>query len=176
MFPIQMSGQRDKLVGALGAVRSNGDQLDNVVPFLEQLVVTTVASVLTGHYNPVGGQSAGRSEALRWHVVAHRARRHVGAGVRPGRQGDSCRRRAAQGHRAGVRSRDGDFNDEPLDTSLVLHALSTPAVGQGHLSAGGATAVESDVADRRRARWQLLLRQPAQHAGPVVRQQEHGDR
>jgi NAD(P)H-flavin reductase/hemoglobin-like flavoprotein len=37
MFPIQMSGQRDKLVAALGAVVSNVDKLDNVVPLLEQL-------------------------------------------------------------------------------------------------------------------------------------------
>ena len=37
MFPIQMSGQRDRLVAALGAVVSNVDKLDNVVPLLEQL-------------------------------------------------------------------------------------------------------------------------------------------
>src|SRR3712207_7139108 len=37
MFPIQMSGQRDKLVAALGAVVSNVDELDKVVPLLEQL-------------------------------------------------------------------------------------------------------------------------------------------
>jgi hypothetical protein len=32
MFPIQMSGQRDKLVAALGAVVSNVDEVDNVAP------------------------------------------------------------------------------------------------------------------------------------------------
>jgi NAD(P)H-flavin reductase len=37
MFPIRMSGQRDKLVAALGAVISNVDQLDEVIPLLEQL-------------------------------------------------------------------------------------------------------------------------------------------
>src|SRR4029450_2948763 len=37
MFPIQMSGQRDKLVTALGAVVSNVDEIDKVVPLLEQL-------------------------------------------------------------------------------------------------------------------------------------------
>src|SRR5690606_24924572 len=37
MFPIQMSGQRDKLVAALGHIVSNVDQLDDVVPFIEQL-------------------------------------------------------------------------------------------------------------------------------------------
>src|SRR3712207_271218 len=37
MFPIQMSGQRDKLLAALGAVVSNVDELDKAVPLLEQL-------------------------------------------------------------------------------------------------------------------------------------------
>ena len=37
MFPIQMSGQRDKLVAALGAVVSNVDEIDKVIPLLEQL-------------------------------------------------------------------------------------------------------------------------------------------
>jgi hemoglobin-like flavoprotein len=37
MFPIQMSGQRDKLVAALGAVVSSVDELDKVIPLLEQL-------------------------------------------------------------------------------------------------------------------------------------------
>ena len=37
MFPIRMTDQRDKLVAALGAAVSNVDQLDKVVPVLEQL-------------------------------------------------------------------------------------------------------------------------------------------
>lgn len=37
MFPMSMSGQRDKLVGALGRVVSQVDELDSVVPFLQQL-------------------------------------------------------------------------------------------------------------------------------------------
>ncbi|MET9316521.1 globin domain-containing protein [Kribbella sp. NPDC003505] len=37
MFPVAMAAQRDKLVGALGAVVSNATQLDQVVPFLQQL-------------------------------------------------------------------------------------------------------------------------------------------
>ncbi|WP_433160074.1 globin domain-containing protein [Kribbella sp. CA-247076] len=37
MFPVSMAAQRDKLVGALGAVVSNATQLDQVVPFLQQL-------------------------------------------------------------------------------------------------------------------------------------------
>ncbi len=37
MFPVQMTGQRDKLVAALGAVVSNVDEVDAVVPLLEQL-------------------------------------------------------------------------------------------------------------------------------------------
>ena len=37
MFPIAMTGQRDKLVGALGRIVSNVDQLDDVTPFIQQL-------------------------------------------------------------------------------------------------------------------------------------------
>ena len=37
MFPIQMSGQRDKLVAALGSVVSSVEELDKVIPLLEQL-------------------------------------------------------------------------------------------------------------------------------------------
>ncbi len=37
MFPVSMAHQRDKLVGALGAVVSNAAQLDQVVPVLQQL-------------------------------------------------------------------------------------------------------------------------------------------
>ena len=45
MFPIQMSGQRDKLVTALGAVVSNVDEIDKVLPLSwSSWVVTTGAS------------------------------------------------------------------------------------------------------------------------------------
>jgi NAD(P)H-flavin reductase/hemoglobin-like flavoprotein len=55
MFPIQMSGQRDKLVAALGAVVSNVDEIDNVVPLLEQLGRDHRRfSVVTEHYSAVG--------------------------------------------------------------------------------------------------------------------------
>ena len=55
MFPIQMSGQRDKLVTALGAVVSNVDELDKVVPLLEQLGRDHRRfSVVTEHYTAVG--------------------------------------------------------------------------------------------------------------------------
>jgi len=37
MFPVSMAAQRDKLVGALGAVVSNVAEVDQVVPFLQQL-------------------------------------------------------------------------------------------------------------------------------------------
>ncbi len=68
----------------------------------------------------------------------------------------------------------GDFNDEPFDTSLVIHALSTrqrqtcrrcrqPAALEPHL-----------VGDRRPNRRQLLLQQRTESARPVPRQQEHG--
>ena len=55
MFPIQMSGQRDKLVAALGSVVSNVDELDKVVPLLEQLGRDHRRfSVVTEHYEAVG--------------------------------------------------------------------------------------------------------------------------
>ena len=55
MFPISMSGQRDKLVGALGRVVSNVDQLDEVTPFIQQLGRDHRRfSVLPEHYNAVG--------------------------------------------------------------------------------------------------------------------------
>lgn len=55
MFPIQMTGQRDKLVAALGAVVAGVDELDNVVPLLEQLGRDHRRfSVVTDHYDAVG--------------------------------------------------------------------------------------------------------------------------
>jgi NAD(P)H-flavin reductase/hemoglobin-like flavoprotein len=55
MFPIQMSGQRDKLVAALGAVVSNVDELDEVIPLLEQLGRDHRRfAVITEHYTAVG--------------------------------------------------------------------------------------------------------------------------
>ena len=55
MFPIQMSGQRDKFVTALGAIVSNADNLDDVTPFIEQLGRDHRRfSVVTEHYMAVG--------------------------------------------------------------------------------------------------------------------------
>ncbi len=55
MFPISMSAQRDKLVGALGAVVSNVDDLPAVVPVLQQLGRDhRKFSVVTDHYTAVG--------------------------------------------------------------------------------------------------------------------------
>jgi NAD(P)H-flavin reductase/hemoglobin-like flavoprotein len=55
MFPIQMSGQRDKLVAALGAVVSSVDELDEVIPLLEQLGRDHRRfAVVTEHYDAVG--------------------------------------------------------------------------------------------------------------------------
>ena len=55
MFPIQMSGQRDKLVAALGAVVSIVDELDKVMPLLEQLGRDHRRfAVITEHYTAVG--------------------------------------------------------------------------------------------------------------------------
>ena len=55
MFPIQMSGQRDKLVAALGAMVSNADTIEMVAPFIEQLGRDHRRfSVVTEHYMAVG--------------------------------------------------------------------------------------------------------------------------
>jgi NAD(P)H-flavin reductase/hemoglobin-like flavoprotein len=55
MFPIQMSGQRDKFVAALGAVVANADNLDDVTPFIEQLGRDHRRfSVVTEHYMAIG--------------------------------------------------------------------------------------------------------------------------
>jgi NAD(P)H-flavin reductase/hemoglobin-like flavoprotein len=55
LFPVSMANQRDKLVGALGAVVSNVDQLDEVVPFIQQLGRDHRRfSVVAEHYNAVG--------------------------------------------------------------------------------------------------------------------------
>ncbi|HVD17872.1 MAG TPA: globin domain-containing protein [Propionibacteriaceae bacterium] len=55
MFPIQMTAQREKLVTALGAVVSNVESLDDVVPILEQLGRDHRRfSVVTEHYSAVG--------------------------------------------------------------------------------------------------------------------------
>src|SRR5215208_6653484 len=55
MFPIQMTGQRDKLVAALGAVVSNAYELDKPIPLLEQLGRDHRRfAVITEHYAAVG--------------------------------------------------------------------------------------------------------------------------
>ena len=55
MFPVSMSGQRDKLVGALGRIVSNVDQLAEVTSFIQQLGRDHRRfSVIAEHYNAVG--------------------------------------------------------------------------------------------------------------------------
>ena len=55
MFPPAMAGQRDKLVAALGSVVSNIDQLDAVVPVVQQLGRDhRKFGVLAEHYPAVG--------------------------------------------------------------------------------------------------------------------------
>ncbi|MBO0843633.1 MAG: oxidoreductase [Nocardioides sp.] len=55
MFPISMATQRDRLVGALGRIVSNADQLDEVVGFIQQLGRDHRRfSVVTEHYAAVG--------------------------------------------------------------------------------------------------------------------------
>ena len=55
MFPITMSQQRDRLVGALGQIVSRVDQLDEVTSFIQQLGRDHRRfSVVPEHYNAVG--------------------------------------------------------------------------------------------------------------------------
>ncbi len=55
MFPIAMSGQRDKLVTALGRIVSNVDDLPEVTPFIQQLGRDHRRfSVVASHYSAVG--------------------------------------------------------------------------------------------------------------------------
>ena len=55
MFPIRMTAQREKLVTALGAVVSNVESLDDVVPVLEQLGRDHRRfAVVSEHYSAVG--------------------------------------------------------------------------------------------------------------------------
>lgn len=55
LFPISMASQRDKLVGALGAVVSNVENLDAVIPVLQQLGRDHRRfGAVTAHYPAVG--------------------------------------------------------------------------------------------------------------------------
>src|SRR5512139_2639452 len=55
MFPLTMDAQRDRLVGALGRIVSNVDQLGDVVPYVEQLGRDHRRfSVVAEHYDAVG--------------------------------------------------------------------------------------------------------------------------
>lgn len=55
LFPISMTAQRDKLVGALGQIVSNVDQIDDVTPFIQQLGKDHRRfSVVADHYTAVG--------------------------------------------------------------------------------------------------------------------------
>lgn len=55
MFPLSMAAQRDRLVNALGYTVSHVDELDSLVPFLEQLGRDhRKFGVTADHYPPVG--------------------------------------------------------------------------------------------------------------------------
>ncbi|GAA2760311.1 globin domain-containing protein [Actinopolymorpha rutila] len=55
LFPISMAAQRDKLVGALGAVVSSVDRIEEVVPLIQQLGREHRRfSVVAEHYGAVG--------------------------------------------------------------------------------------------------------------------------
>ncbi|MEV8371381.1 globin domain-containing protein [Kribbella sp. NPDC056861] len=55
MFPLNMSNQRDKFVGALGRIVSHAEQIENDVAFLQHLGRDhRKYAVMTEHYNAVG--------------------------------------------------------------------------------------------------------------------------
>ncbi|MCD5347260.1 globin domain-containing protein [Agromyces sp. S2-1-8] len=55
MFPVSMAAQRDRLVGALGRIVSNVDQLDEVTAFIQQLGRDHRRfEVIAEHYDAVG--------------------------------------------------------------------------------------------------------------------------
>jgi NAD(P)H-flavin reductase/hemoglobin-like flavoprotein len=55
LFPVSMTGQRDKLVGALGRIVSHVDELPEVVPFIQQLGRDHRRfHVVADHYSAVG--------------------------------------------------------------------------------------------------------------------------
>jgi len=55
MFPVSMATQRDRLVGALGRIVSNVDELDEVTDFIQQLGRDHRRfEVIAAHYNHVG--------------------------------------------------------------------------------------------------------------------------
>ena len=55
MFPVSMATQRDRLVGALGRIVSNVDELDEVTEFIQQLGRDHRRfEVIAAHYNHVG--------------------------------------------------------------------------------------------------------------------------
>ena len=55
MFPVSMATQRDRLVGALGRIVSNVDELDEVTEFIQQLGRDHRRfEVIAAHYNAVG--------------------------------------------------------------------------------------------------------------------------
>ncbi|KIH96784.1 hypothetical protein LP52_22890 [Streptomonospora alba] len=55
LFPVSMSGQRDRLVGALGRIVSDVDRVDELVPFLQQLGRDhRKFAVVAEHYPAVG--------------------------------------------------------------------------------------------------------------------------
>ncbi|WP_182875376.1 globin domain-containing protein [Microbispora sp. H10670] len=57
MFPVSMARQRDRLVGALGHVVSNVDQVEGVVPFLQQLGRDHRKFAVTAAHYPAVGQA-----------------------------------------------------------------------------------------------------------------------
>ena len=86
-------------------------------------------AVITEHYNSCRGQPACDLEEIPRAFVDPRAGRHVGAGVRSGRQGDGCRCRAARGHRADVPG--GGFTCHMRGLDEVTHGNQRQS-GQAH--------------------------------------------
>ena len=92
MFPVSMTAQRDKLVGALGRIVSHVDELDEVTEFIQQLGRDHRRfEVVAQNYGAVGasllatlkhfsgfGVDAGAGDRLGRRIRGHRSRHGAG--------------------------------------------------------------------------------------------------
>ena len=92
MFPVSMAHQRDRLFAALGDVVARVDDLDALVPILQQLGRDhRKFGTLAAHYPAVGGEPARHAGALRRRVDP-RARQGLDRGLHARRRGHGRRR------------------------------------------------------------------------------------
>ena len=97
MFPVSMMQQRDRLLHALGTVVSRVDDLDNLVPFLQQLGKDhRKFGTLSAHYPAVGASLLATLEHFA-ETPGPPSCCRLGGGLRARRPGDDRGRRRAPG-------------------------------------------------------------------------------